>query len=704
MDQQDHWITELREEQCVDDQPDQSHQQGEDEENVVYIHHTIDGFPFPEDVEPYHDYRPGGFCPVHLGTNITERFKVVHKLGSGGYATVWLCRDLENERWVAVKILAARNSRDTCPEFHALQVLGGSDIDYDELERNHIFLPQEHFYLDSDNGRHVCFVMPWLGPQLRSLAATFTCNPTLLKDLTFQICEAIKFLHGKNLCHGDFTPSNVLVKLRDDIHALTEDDVYDLLGFPDIIHIRSTRGEDAPLDPGVPDYLVIRKDMSPMLHYCTRSIAAIDFGVCYSIDDPPHQTGIPQGFESPEMALGSGAGFSSDLWSLILSIHEIRSGGSGSMLCGDDLRSWLTEVELLLGPVPEPYRSFLIKYHFPFAEYSEEEIQQAKEEGRLLPATKLFWDDEEEKEDPWKFRCAVQCARWGKLEDFAEEEAREAWMLPREGRYNDPNEDVEYRWKYKISEEEESQLKDLVKRGLRWFPEDRLSLDDIMAHKFFEGRKSGEPYLGVSLVHPIEGFAFREVPKTPREEIPEEEENGEPHEREQYPISERDEEQDGQGYDRYYEEYQEHHNLGDHREAQGYPEYVDAHTNQEALDRGDHSEHNKTVDQLEEHTEHEAADQHHSNEPASPEFQESQGQPPADTDAEDDDQCLPEAKRARLSDDEDEEESDVEMSRDAPVSNVAPKPAPAPVAQRPGTGHSTISRFWRFVFRRHSVS
>lgn len=46
------------------------------------------------EAEPLHRYRPGGYHPVHLGDVLKDgRYKILHKLGFGGYSTVWVARD-----------------------------------------------------------------------------------------------------------------------------------------------------------------------------------------------------------------------------------------------------------------------------------------------------------------------------------------------------------------------------------------------------------------------------------------------------------------------------------------------------------------------------------------------------------------------------------------------------------------------------------
>ncbi len=48
------------------------------------------------DAEPLRRYRPGGYHPIHLGDQLKDgRYKILHKVGWGGYSTTWAARDRE---------------------------------------------------------------------------------------------------------------------------------------------------------------------------------------------------------------------------------------------------------------------------------------------------------------------------------------------------------------------------------------------------------------------------------------------------------------------------------------------------------------------------------------------------------------------------------------------------------------------------------
>ena len=69
-------------------------------------------------------YRPGGYHPVGLWDKFNNHYIVEHKLGYGGYSTVWLARDLQHEhkRLVALKIMMS-NESDACLETSFLRRL-----------------------------------------------------------------------------------------------------------------------------------------------------------------------------------------------------------------------------------------------------------------------------------------------------------------------------------------------------------------------------------------------------------------------------------------------------------------------------------------------------------------------------------------------------------------------------------------------------
>ena len=55
----------------------------------------------------------GGYHPIEIGDELRHgRYRIIHRLGHGGYATVWLALNLHYSRYVAVKIAAAHRKKD----------------------------------------------------------------------------------------------------------------------------------------------------------------------------------------------------------------------------------------------------------------------------------------------------------------------------------------------------------------------------------------------------------------------------------------------------------------------------------------------------------------------------------------------------------------------------------------------------------------
>lgn len=159
----------------------------------------------PFDLEKIYDYEAGGHHPVHLGDLLGSggRYRVIHKLGSGGSGNVWMCCDLSSDSpcYVALKILLADCSKEEdCPELRVLTL--EEAINDDSLGKKYICLPLDHFRIEGPNGSHLCFVYPVLGPQVSHILKDFEQPDVSLRRIALQCTQAMAALHEHGICHG----------------------------------------------------------------------------------------------------------------------------------------------------------------------------------------------------------------------------------------------------------------------------------------------------------------------------------------------------------------------------------------------------------------------------------------------------------------------------------------------------------------------
>lgn len=154
-----------------------------------------------EDTENLDRYTPGGYHPVHISDELNDgRYRIVDKLGHGGYSTIWLARDLMRARYVAVKIIIA-DASDCAHEASILNSLGKS------TQKGHEAIPSllDEFNVTGPNGTHKCIV---IFPAQMSLfdskeASTFRLfQPKVARSITAQLIQAIGFLHSRKTVHG----------------------------------------------------------------------------------------------------------------------------------------------------------------------------------------------------------------------------------------------------------------------------------------------------------------------------------------------------------------------------------------------------------------------------------------------------------------------------------------------------------------------
>ncbi|KAJ5618695.1 hypothetical protein N7528_006806 [Penicillium herquei] len=381
-----------------------------------------------EGLEPLEDYQSGGFHPVHLGDTLgpSQRYRVIHKLGHGGFGTVWLCRDTQETGYVAVKVMVG----DADPK--TLSDLTLTNFDKSIPGAENIAIPINSFSIDGPNGSHQCIVLPVLGPCVSPnlwLQLGEDAGP-ILRNMAYQAVLAMKWLHTNGFCHGDFRPSNILVKLNSFDH-LSEDELLSLIGHPEKAYVRTESGEDLP--ESSPQYLTLPADISGLgKKYLTDKICIIDFGETFAISSLPEDLGMPENYLPPEVLLEheKAVGPACDIWALGCTLFEIRE-----------------QIALF----------YMI--------YDIDELIAEMEWWDNWEARNDFFDDE----GNW-IRGRPGAQKWS---------LEVALSKPVEIVHPSPQ-------KLVTSQEEQALVVDLLYRIFRYEPEQRPSVDDVLNHEWFK--------------------------------------------------------------------------------------------------------------------------------------------------------------------------------------------------------------------------
>ncbi|KAH6646343.1 kinase-like domain-containing protein [Truncatella angustata] len=291
-----------------------------------------------EHVEELELYRKNGLHPVHLGDVLNNRYEVLHKLGHGTSATVWLCFDTQTSAWKAIKIIGASHSSDDRPELKFQLQLSRSDL---------VALPTDHFWLVGPNGRHVCLVMPPLGPSVSSKHQTMDLEA--LREVSMQAADGLAYMHRKGICHGDFRTGNLLFRLDSArINDLSKGDMLALIGEVTKIVVETDFGEE----PGSisPRYLVHSLNTDIFADFITCQIAVIGLSLAFEITKPPKTSSVDLPYASPQLLLRLPPSTHSDVWALGCTLLEMQTGS----VFGTAPFEIMQSMELLLGPLPKP--------------------------------------------------------------------------------------------------------------------------------------------------------------------------------------------------------------------------------------------------------------------------------------------------------------------------------------------------------------
>ena len=170
--------------------------------------------------EDSEDYCKGGYHPVCVGETFKDgRYIVTRKLGWGHFSTVWLSRDTETGRHVALKVVrsAAHYTETAVDEIKLLNKIVQANPDHPG--KKHVVSLLDSFEHRGPNGTHVCMVFEVLGENLLGLIKRWNHRGipmALVKQITKQVLLGLDYLHREcGIIHTDLKPENVLIEIGD---------------------------------------------------------------------------------------------------------------------------------------------------------------------------------------------------------------------------------------------------------------------------------------------------------------------------------------------------------------------------------------------------------------------------------------------------------------------------------------------------------
>lgn len=168
---------------------------------------------------------------------VAGRYRVERLIARGGTAAVYLARQLNLNRMVALKVMrppgenAAVDFKDRFRlEAEILASLSHPNIvvihDFGEIEDGRVFLAME-------------FVE---GPRLTDLLKDGPLPHQEVVGLVMQVCNAVRYAHRRGVIHRDLKPSNLLIQASED---------HDVLKVVDFGIVKLTEMDQTNTNPGV---------------------------------------------------------------------------------------------------------------------------------------------------------------------------------------------------------------------------------------------------------------------------------------------------------------------------------------------------------------------------------------------------------------------------------------------------------------------
>lgn len=280
------------------------------------------------------------YYPICIGNVLDQRYRIEHKLGHGGFSTVWMAHDIVTKKDVALKVTTlARDAADRESTMH-------NEIRRRVQDTSKLLLSREAFSLPSPNGHHRVLVFPLRGPSLHSCFASMSMADRM--SAAKQVLQALKCLHDANIVHRDLNDKNIMCGIAP-LDAYDVKMKYQYLGRPKKIPLQTPAGMQGEL---------VRPIVVPP-SLLTKSVYLGDFGLAMNAGTlVNYKPQSPSAWCAPERLHNTDPSAASDMWSYMCVFTELYLGTLPWSIYGDALPGMVK----VLGPLPQTWSGY---YHQP---------------------------------------------------------------------------------------------------------------------------------------------------------------------------------------------------------------------------------------------------------------------------------------------------------------------------------------------------
>ncbi|SCO84273.1 uncharacterized protein FRV6_08400 [Fusarium oxysporum] len=249
-------------------------------------------------------YLEGLYYPIGIGEILANQYQIEHKLGHGGFSTIYMAYDILGKKDVMLKIMTPKESNE---HEHKMQTETARDVQ----DASHLILYEKTFLLRGSHRNHRVLVLPVQGPNLWDHLRQKPV--TIRMSAAKQLLQAISHLHDSGIVHRDLSSAKVMYSLRP-INNISVAEKYHHIGRPKKVR----------LDPDLWKAGELVMPMKVHESLIGDDVSLGDFGLAIK---PGNQ--VSQKLQSPAIycAPERVPTFATDMWSYMLScmVHALGS-------------------------------------------------------------------------------------------------------------------------------------------------------------------------------------------------------------------------------------------------------------------------------------------------------------------------------------------------------------------------------------------